>query len=242
MTQHMTHRSGWSRPAVGGILYLLLAVLWLAALGLAPSDPAMGESYLIIYVHVPAAFSAFGLAFILFVLSIAVFMDSRPQVVWAARAVSEVGLIMTLLTLVTGSLWGYPTWGTFWTWDARLTTTLILALLYGGYLLLYHALPAGPSRGKSCAVLGVMIFVNVIIVYKSVTWWRTLHQPPSLLRTGGAAMDPAMLTLLLTAAASQALFALWLVLVRIANLQNTEQLEVRTLRAISGDGRGERGM
>ena len=224
-------------PMVGLALYLILAALWWVALRVAPVDAQMGEIYRVIYVHVPSAFSAFGMAFVLFVLSILVFLRERRDLVWGARAVSEVGFLMTLLTLATGSIWGYPTWGTFWTWDARLTTTLILALLYGGYLLLYGSLPEGPTKGRICAALGVMIFVNVIIVYKSVTWWRTLHQPPTLLRSGGAAMDPQMLATLLGIVASQILLCVWLVLLRLKSLACAEQLEVHLIGQLSADAR-----
>ena len=227
----------WLHPFVGIGLYLLLLFLWWIALRVASVDTQMGEIYRAIYVHVPAAFTAFGLAFVLFVLSVMVFLRERQGLVFAARAVSGVGCVMTLLTLVTGSLWGYPTWGTFWSWDARLTTTLILALLYGGYLLLYQALPLGPMKGRICAALGMMIFVDVVIVYKSVSWWRTLHQPPTLLRSGGAALDPQMLALLLAIVAGQSLFCLWLVLLNLKSLALAEQLEVQLIKQLSADVR-----
>lgn len=164
---------------LGISLYLLLLLLWGLSVFLTPGDKNMGEIYRIIYVHVPVAFAAFFSAFLLLVFSVLGLWKRSFGALFWGRACSEVGLLFTVLTLITGSIWGYPTWGTWWTWDARLTTTLILAILYGGYLLLYNSIPSKRQRLSVCSFLGVIIFINVIIVYKSVTWWRTLHQPPT---------------------------------------------------------------
>jgi heme exporter protein C len=195
----------------------------------------MGEVYRIIFVHVPSAFSAFFMAFSLFVVSVLTFVRPDLDLGHKARAISEVGFILTLLTLITGSLWGYPTWGTFWTWDARLTTTLILALMYAGYMLLYHALPDDSKKSPICAALGIIIFIDVIIIYKSVTWWRTLHQPPTLLRSEGATMEPRMLAVLLLCLAAELAVTLWLTRQREIILKvkaEIERLRMQSLRAM----------
>jgi heme exporter protein C len=171
----------------------VLLYQWYQSIYVLPSDIHQGDVYRIIYLHVPAAFAAFLLSFVLLGISIYGLATKNPSAEYAGRAVSEIGLIFTILTLATGSIWGKPTWGTWWTWDARLTTTFILAVLYGGYLLLWSSLPQGLGRIKATGILGVLIAVDVPIIYKSVTWWRTLHQPPSMMRAGGSTMAPEIL-------------------------------------------------
>jgi heme exporter protein C len=149
-----------------------------------------------------------------------------------SKATAEVGLLFTILTLATGSIWGRPTWGTWWTWDARLTTTFLLALLYAGYLLLYAAMPPGPSRIRVCAVLGILIFADVPIIYKSVTWWRTLHQPPSMIREGGSTMEPEILWTLVAGMVVMAMYAAWLVRLRSRNILLAEQLEAASFEQL----------
>ena len=157
----------------GLIVFTLLAISWIWGLKFAPEEEHMGEVYRIIYLHVPVAFTAFFSSFVLLVVSVwALFKKNSPAGL-IAKASAEVGLIFTILTLATGSIWGRPTWGVWWDWDARLTTTLILALLYCGYLILYSSISAGPQRNKICAALGILIAADVPVIYKSVSWWRT---------------------------------------------------------------------
>jgi heme exporter protein C len=150
-----------------------------------------------------------------------------------SRAATEVGLVFTILTLATGSIWGKPTWGTWWTWDARLTTTFLLSLMYGGWLLLYNAIPEGPSRTRSCSILGLMIAADVPIIYKSVTWWRTLHQPQTILRAGGSTMDGEMLSVLLAGIAIMVFVALSMIFVRRDNLVLEQVLEQKSLGGLA---------
>ena len=122
---------------------------WFFALKYAPSEENMGEIYRIIYLHVPAAITAFLSSLVLFIFSVAALRKSAVDASIWGRSTAEVGLLFTILTLVTGSIWGRPTWGVWWTWDARLTTTLLLALLYAGYLILYYSMETGKSRDKA---------------------------------------------------------------------------------------------
>ncbi len=211
---------------IGNFLIVLLISIFAWGIWGAPTEEHMGEVYRIIYVHVPAAFTAFFSSAILFGLSIwAMLKRSEASMRWG-QACSEIGLLFTCLALATGSIWGKPTWGVWWTWDARLTTTLILALLFAGYLLLKSSLPAGPQRTRICGALGIMIFVNVYIVYKSVTWWRTLHQPPSLMRSGEeSTMDPEMRVVLLIASIFLIAVGYWLMKQRAKNLNIQAQLD-----------------
>ena len=210
---------------LGVAFFALLGASWVFALLGTPTDAAMGDVYRVIYIHVPAAITSFAVAYILLVASILGLWKKKESYLYWGRASAEVGLLLTLLTLATGSIWGYPTWGVWWTWDARITTTFLLALLYAGYILLYGSLPAGPRRGTACAVLGILIAVDVPVIYKSVTWWRTLHQPPSIIREGGSTMEPVMLKALLFGFVGLLCVVVFLIYQRACNLRLAAALE-----------------
>ncbi len=206
-----------------------MCIQWLLAWYWVPVDDAQGEVYRIIYLHVPAAFSAFLSAAILLLTSLLSLKSSDDRWLLTSRAATEIGLIFTVLTLATGSIWGKPTWGVWWTWDARLTTTLLLALLYGGWILLFRALSPGTARRRSCAILGLIIALDVPIIYKSVNWWRTLHQPQTILRTGGSTMDSDMLFVLIGGILIMALISISMILVRFGTLSLEKELEEKSL-------------
>ncbi len=153
-----------------------------------PSDAMMGAVQKIMYAHVPAAWNSFIAFFVVFVSSLLFLI--RKKIFWdrLAASAAEVGVALTGLTLCLGSIWGRPTWGVWWTWDARLTTTAILFFLYVGYLSFRKFIEDPEKRAKLAAPLGVLIFLNVPIVYMSVRWWRTLHQ----VQSSPSTMDPAM--------------------------------------------------
>jgi heme exporter protein C len=181
----------------------------------APPDYQQGESVRIMYVHVPAAWMA------LFIYS-AIALASAMALIWrhpladlAAKASSPVGACFTFLALATGSLWGKPMWGTWWVWDARLTSVLVLFFLYLGHMALLNAFD-DPARGrKAAAILALVGFVNVPIIKFSVDWWNTLHQPASVFRMGGPTIDPAMLWPLLLMGVGFTLFYFSLLLIRV---------------------------
>ncbi len=208
---------------IGSALLLLLAWFW--AIYMAPPEQHQGEVYRIIYLHVPAAFTAFFSAALLMVFSLITLFMRRPSAGLWAQATAEIGLIYTLITLATGSIWGRPTWGVWWTWDARLTTTLILALLYAGYLIFHSSLAPGPQRDRIAAALGIIIALDVPVIYQSVNWWRTLHQPQSIVRVGGSTMAPEMLMTLLFGFLACLCVAGWLLHLRFGNLKLQQLLE-----------------
>lgn len=215
------------RLTVGlGLLAALFAgVCWFYGLNLAPTDALQGEVYRILYFHVPAAFTAFLFSALLAVFSVWTLFKRSPSGALWANATAEVGLIFTIITLMTGSIWGRPTWGVWWEWDARLTTTLILALLYAGYLMFTNSMAPGPTRDRMAAALGVIIAVDVPIIYKSVTWWRTLHQPPSLGRPGGSTMDPEMVRVLMFCWLAMTFVSIWMLWTRSTNLRLKQRIE-----------------
>jgi heme exporter protein C len=225
----MTNRRSFI-PLIAGLT--LLSVQWLLAWYWVPTDDAQGEVYRIIYLHVPAAFAAFLAAGVLLIASLGALKSDGEKWLLLSRAATEVGLVFTLLTLATGSIWGRPTWGVWWTWDARLTTTFLLALMFAGWILLYRAIAPGTSRRRSCAILGIMIALDVPIIYQSVNWWRTLHQPQTILRSGGSTMDTDMLVVLIGGILILALTTISMIIVRQGTLSLQVELEEKSLRGL----------
>jgi heme exporter protein C len=180
-----------------GMLALLavLVGLYLAFL-YAPTDALQGDVQRIMYIHVPTAWVAFFAFFVVFVSSLVYLWKRLPEADRLAYASAEIGVLFTALTLIDGSIWGKPTWGTWWTWDARLTTTAILFVIYVGYLMLRSFVDEPDRRARLAALVGIVGFIDVPIIYMSVLWFRTLHQPPSIQR-GGASMPETMLFTLL---------------------------------------------
>ena len=204
-----------------GIVALLAVMVGLyLAFFYAPPDALQGDVQRIMYVHVPTAWVAFFAFFVVFLASIVYLWKRLPEADRLAYASAEIGVLFTALTLIDGSIWGKPTWGTWWTWDARLTTTAILFVIYVGYLMLRSFIDEPERRARLSALVGLVGFIDVPIIYMSVLWFRTLHQPPSIQR-GGASMPDAMLfTLLFNFGAYTLVYLFFLVKrVRIESLQ-----------------------
>ncbi|MCT8972293.1 heme ABC transporter permease [Microbaculum marinisediminis] len=186
----------------------LLPWLWAAAalvcaLGLflafrAPADYQQGETVLIMYIHVPAAWLAMMCYSIVAVSSLGTLVWRHPLADVSAKAAAPIGAAFTFLALVTGSLWGKPMWGTWWVWDARLTSVLILFLMYLGLIALWRAFDDPARAARPVAILALVGFVNIPIIKFSVDWWNTLHQPASVFRLDGPTIDSSMLYPLLT--------------------------------------------
>jgi heme exporter protein C len=180
-------------PWAMGLAALLAVIGLYLALLVAPADYQQGEAYRIMYVHVPAAWMALMVYAIMAGASVVGLVWRHPLAEVAARAAAPIGAAFTAIALVTGSLWGKPMWGTYWVWDARLTSVLILLFLYLGYIALYEAFD-DPERGaRAAGILCLVGSVNLPIIKFSVDWWNTLHQPASILRPGGPAIDSSML-------------------------------------------------
>lgn len=172
----------WLRPLGVFTLLVFVAAQAIAVL-ISPADRDMGHLQKIMYVHVPSAWSAF-LAFgVVFVASVLYLWKRKPEYDLFAAAGAEVGTVLTALTIAQGSIWGRPTWGVWWTWDPRLTTTAILLLIFAGYLALRAFTEDEERRARWSAAVGILGFINVPIVYMSVRWWRTIHQPQSTVET-----------------------------------------------------------
>ena len=164
-----------------------------------PADATQGEVQRLMYVHVPIAWVTFMAFGVVFLASVAYLKTKRIQWDRVAAASAEIGVQCCALTIVLGSLWGRPVWGTWWTWDPRLTTTAVLLLIYVGYLSLRKVADSPARRAKWSAVVGVVGFIDVPIVHESVVWWRSLHQQATVLRLGAPTIAGSMLATLLLA-------------------------------------------
>lgn len=198
----------WITPLSILTLLGLLAGLALG-LGFAPADALQGNSFRIIYVHVPAALVAQSGYVLMAVCGVVYWVWQLKMAAWAAQAIAPVGSAFCVIALATGAIWGKPTWGTYWVWDARLTSMLILLFLYTGVMALQHAIEHGAMRHKAAAILALLGTVNIPIIKYSVEWWNTLHQPATLTLTSKPSMHPDMLMpLLIMIAVAYAGFAL----------------------------------
>lgn len=201
----------WGR-ALGWLSVVLVAVSIAMIFLYAPSDQVQGAVQRIFYIHLPAAWLAYLSFFIIFASSIAYLARRHSRWDRLARSAAELGFVFTTIVLLTGSIWGRPIWGTWWTWDARLTTTLILWFIYLAYFML-RAYVGDPERAaRYAAVLGIVGFVDVPIIHMSVRWWRTLHPQPIVVRAEGPAMPDTMLyTLVVALVAFMALYIFLLI-------------------------------
>jgi len=193
--------------AVGAVALLVFALV------LSPADEIQGEAVRLLYLHVPAAIGMYG-AVILLGVSSAMWLRRRTRgwdVLGAASA--EVGLVFTGLTLMTGMLWGRPTWGVYWVWDARLTTTAMLAILLAGYLALRRVPASEESRARRAAIAGLLVVVDLPLIHYSVNWWRTLHQDATI-STTDVKIDGLMLFTLFLGMVVAGLVLTWLLIHR----------------------------
>jgi heme exporter protein C len=222
--------SAWALPIATVIAVALFAVGAPWALLFSPPDFRQGFSARIMYIHVPAAWWALGIYVFMGIASFAGLVWRHALADVAARAAAPVGAAYAALCLVTGSFWGAPTWGTWWEWDARLTSMLVLFLTYVGYLALWSAVEDEAKAARLAAILCLAGLINIPIVHFSVDWWNSLHQPSSVVRSGGSAIDETMLRpLLLMAVAYLAAF--------VALLMAGMRAEVYRKRALTRQAR-----
>ena len=217
---------------------LIAAGLYLGLFA-APADYQQGESVRIMYVHVPAAWMALFVYTVMAASSAVGLIWKHPLADIAARAAAPVGAAFTFIALVTGSLWGKPMWGTWWVWDARLTSMLVLFFLYLGYLALADAFDDAARGARAAAILALVGFVNVPIIKFSVDWWNTLHQPASVVKLGGPAIHVSMLVPLLIMVLGFAAYFVTVLLVRMR--AEIIARKVRTLHIAEVDRRGPAG-
>lgn len=197
---------------------ILLAVGLYAALCVAPLDYQQGDAYRIIYIHVPAAFFSLSLYAVMAICALVYLVWHIKLSFLVARAAAEIGALLTVLALVTGSLWGKPMWGAYWVWDARLTSELVLLFLYVGFLSLHHALSGSKTAAKACSILAIIGAIDLPIIHYSVYWWNTLHQGATVSQWQSGTIAVSMLLPLLVMLAGFMMYVGTCLLLRVQAL------------------------
>ena len=217
---------------------IIMFLEWGSILGLAgcgfwiflklPIETSQGFPQKIMYLHVPTFIATYLACFVVFAFSIAYLWKRDLMFDQIAKVSAEVGLIFCALLLVTGAIWGRPTWGTYWVWDARLTTTLLLFLIFMGYFLLRMSVNDRDKEARLASVLGIIGCLDIPIIHKSVEWWRTLHQPSTLFKVesgkASPSISPELFTPLIASTIVMLLFYLYLLLLRYQTEIRREQL------------------
>lgn len=219
----------WLTPLllVGGLVLAGGALLW--GFFVVPPDRLMGETVRILFLHVPTAWLGMGGWSAIALASLVYLVWRHPLANLAARGAAVPGLVFTALCLITGSIWGRPTWGTWWVWDGRLTSMLVLLFLYLAYIALAQAAEREGVSPRIPAIFGLLGAVNIPIINRSVVWWNSLHQPPSI-TAGGSSIDAAFLVPLLVAVLGFSLLFGAIVLMRMRTLLADAQAEARLRR------------
>lgn len=193
-------------------LALIVGAIW--GLGFAPSESKQGNSYRIIYIHVPTAILSM-VGYYVMAISGAIGLIWRMKLSFMVMKVAApIGAVLTFAALLTGAVWGKPTWGAWWVWDGRITSMVVLFLLYLGIVALQEAYQNQETADKISAVLAIVGMVNIPIIYKSVDWWNTLHQPATLKLTEKSSIHPEMVYPLLIMIAAFYIFYAWVLLMR----------------------------
>ena len=202
---------------------IVLSVGLLEALILSPEDYLQKDTVRIMYVHVPAAWISLGIFSFIAFLSISVFVFKNKNLILISKSMAPSGILFTLIALVTGSIWGKPTWGTWWAWDARITSMLILVLFYIIYLIVWRIYDNDEKVFKISTIVTILGVINVPIIKYSVEWWNTLHQPASINIFSDSSIHTSMLIPLAIMTAAFALFSVLIFLMKY----NTELIKIK---------------
>jgi heme exporter protein C len=221
-------------PWLAAVTVVTFAVgLWLVFFR-APADYQQGETVKIMYIHVPFAWLSMFCYMTMAASALGTLVWRHPLADVSAKCAAPIGAAFTFLALATGSLWGKPMWGTWWVWDARLTSVLVLFIMYLGLIALQETIEDPLRAAKASAVLTLVGVVNIPIIKFSVDWWNTLHQPASVFRMGGSTIDASMLVPLLIMAVAFSLLFVWIHLMAMRN--EIIRRRIRTMRMIEAAG------
>lgn len=220
-------------PWLFGLATLAVGIGFYLAWFVAPADYQQGETIRILFIHVPAAWLALMFYTLMSLSALGTLVWRHPLADVAQKAAAPIGACFAAICLLTGAFWGKPMWGTYWVWDARLTSVLVLLLIYLGIIALWRVLDDPSRAGRAVAILTLIGFVNVPIIKFSVDWWNTLHQPASVLRIGGPSIHPSMLWPLLILAVGLTILALALHMV--AMRAEIMRRRVRTLTILEAE-------
>ena len=196
-----------------------------------PKDYQQGDAVRIMYVHVPSAWLASFLYFSLAISCVFYLVWKHPLADLVSSSIAPIGALFSALTLITGSLWGKPMWGTWWVWDARLTSMLVLFFFYLGYMLLSNAFERKIDGSKTASVLAIVGLINLPIVKFSVDWWNTLHQPASIIKIGGPSIDNKMLLPLILMFFALSFFSLYLIILNVKTKLIEKKCEALLLKS-----------
>ena len=205
------------------IFVIVLSIGLVEALFLSPEDYIQSHSVRIMYVHVPSAWIALGIFSLMAILSVGSFIFKNKNFSLIAKSLAPSGFIFNIIALVTGSIWGKPTWGTWWAWDARITSMLILVLFYSMYILAWRIFDKKEQVTKITSIIAILGVINVPIIKFSVDWWSTLHQNSSVNILSETSIHPSMLIPLLMMTAAFSLFSLLIFLMKY----NTELIKIK---------------
>jgi heme exporter protein C len=225
--------SGLLLPWIAGLGVVCFVVGFYGAWVTAPADYQQGETIRIMYVHVPAAWLAMFFYTLMTLSAIGALVWRHPLAEVAQKAAAPIGAAFALVCLITGALWGRPMWGAYWVWDARLTSMLVLLLIYLAIMALWRTIDEPAQAGRAVSILTLVGFVNIPIIKFSVDWWNTLHQPASVFRMGGPSIHPSMLWPLLVCAVAFSLFSVALHLLSMRT--EIMRRRVRTLTILAAD-------
>ncbi len=223
----------WIKP-LGILAAFLISCASVWGLAIAPTDYLQHDSYRIIFIHVPAASLALSLYIALAVLSVISLVWKIKLAQWLAQSITSTGLLFCILSLITGAIWGKPTWGAYWVWDARLTSMLILAFLYIGVIALYQAFADSSEPTKAASILAVVGVVNLPIIKYSVIWWNTLHQASTFSLTAAPKMPPSMYLPLVMMLLGFYILAAAIILYQTQTLILKNEYKQRWVKAILG--------
>jgi heme exporter protein C len=227
----MMNKSGGPNRLLFALTFVFMLLALYMALVYAPTEQTMGDVQRIFYFHVPSAWVAFLAFFLVFLFSITYLVKRDKKWDILAGTCAEIGVIFCSLVLITGPIWAKPVWGIWWTWDARLTLTLVLWLIYVGYLMLRHYVIDPEKKATFSAVLGIIGFVDVPIVHMSIRWWRTQHPQPVIAGGSDSGLAASMLYTLFVCMAAFTLLFIYLLRKRTALENMKEDLEALRQRA-----------
>lgn len=205
---------GKVQPWLGVLTFLLLSAAFVWGLAFAPKDYQQGDSYRIIFIHVPAAIWSMGVYGSMAVAALVALVWQIRQASLAMISMAPIGAVLAFISLVTGAVWGKPMWGTWWVWDARLTSALVLFFLYLGVMALYSAFQDRNVGAKAAGILSIVGVINLPIIHFSVEWWNTLHQGATITKFDKPSMAVEMLIPLLLAIFGTMCFMIWLSVLR----------------------------
>ncbi len=223
--------SGRLMPWLLGLTVVALAVGIYLSFFVSPADYQQGEMVRVMYIHVPAAWLSMAGYGLMAVAALGTLVWRHPLADVTQKAAAPIGAAFTLIALLTGAIWGRPTWGTYWVWDARLTSELVLLLIYLGLIALWQAIEDPGKAARAVSILTLVGTINLPIIKFSVDWWNTLHQPASIFRADGPSIGGTMLAALLTMMAAMSL--LYLVLLFASMRNEILRRRVRTMQLLA---------